>query len=138
MELTLKRTIPASRDAVFDAWLDPETLSQFMTPGPEMTVPKVEVDGRVGGKFLVVMKSGEKEIPHHGEYREIDRPRRLVFTWLSPFADGDSEVTLTFRESGPQQTEITLTHRGFADEETRSRHEGGWTAIVAKLASVLS
>src|SRR5690606_2974200 len=97
-ELTLTRDINAPREQVFEAWLQPEALAHFMTPGPGMTVPKAECDPQVGGTFLIVMKAGEQELPHRGEYKEIARYSRLVFTWLSMPADAGSLVTLTFEE----------------------------------------
>lgn len=132
-ELTLTRTIPAPRREVFEAWLSPKALERFMCPAEGMTVPKVEVDPRVGGSFLIVMAVGGKEIPHRGEYKTIDRYKRLAFTWLSVHTVPGSLVTIDFREKGPNETEVTLHHVGLASEETRKSHEGGWGAILQKL-----
>ncbi len=137
-EVNITKTIAAPRQAVFEAWLDPEKLSKFMTPAPGMTVPRAETDAKVGGKYLIVMKAGEQEIPHHGEYKQIDRYEKLVFTWLSPFSQPGSLVTLTFKELAPNQTELNLHHVGFKDEESRNNHEGGWTSIVEVLSKVVA
>ncbi|MBW2463934.1 MAG: SRPBCC domain-containing protein, partial [Deltaproteobacteria bacterium] len=48
-ELTVTRTIPAPKKAVFEAWLDPNALMKFMCPAEAVTCPKAEVDARVGG-----------------------------------------------------------------------------------------
>jgi len=132
-ELTVTRTIPAPRKKVFEAWLSPEALTRFMCPGEGMTVPKVEVDPRVGGSFLIVMAAGDQEIPHNGEYKTIQRYERLAFTWLSAHAKPGSVVTIDFREKGPKETELTLHHVGLPNEESRKNHEGGWGAILQKL-----
>jgi len=134
-ELTLTRTIPAPRKEVFEAWLSPEALQRFMCPAETMTVPKVEVDARVGGAFLIVMAAGDKEIPHNGEYTAIDRYERLAFTWLSPHAGAGSLVTIDFREQGPNATELALHHVGLPSEESRKSHQGGWGAILQKLGA---
>jgi uncharacterized protein YndB with AHSA1/START domain len=136
-ELTVTRTIPAPRKEVFEAWLSPQALQRFMCPAEGMTVPKVEVDARVGGSFLIVMAAGEQEIPHRGEYQTIDRYNRLVFTWLSPHTTPGSLVPIDFREKGPKETEVTLHHVGLATEEARKSHEGGWGAILQKLGAHL-
>jgi uncharacterized protein YndB with AHSA1/START domain len=137
-ELTLTRTIPAPRKEVFEAWLSPEALERFMCPAEGMTVPKVEVDARVGGSFLIVMAVGGKEIPHRGEYKTIDRYKRLAFTWLSVHTVPGSLVTIDFREKSPNETEVTLHHVGLSSEETRKSHEGGWGAILQKLGAYVS
>lgn len=132
--LTLTRTIAAPPGTVFDAWLDPAMLARFMTPGPDMTVPRAETDPRVGGRFDIVMKAGDQEIPHWGHYRVIARPERLEFTWVSPYTPGEeSVVTLTFRavEGG---TEVTLDHVRLPTEESRDNHQAGWSRILETLA----
>lgn len=138
LELTIERVIPAPREKVYDAWLDPAALTKFMTPGPEMTVPKAETDPKVGGTFLVVMKAGDQEMPHTGEYREMKRPDKLVFTWQSPFTEEAHLVTLTFAEVDGDKTKLTLHHAGLENEESRKNHEGGWNMIVETLAGVVA
>lgn len=138
LSLTIDRVIPAPRQAVFEAWLDPEALARFMTPGEGMTVPKVENEPRVGGSFLIVMKAGEQELEHRGEYQVIDRYDRLVFTWISGHTMPGSTVTLTFQELSPKETKLTLHHVGFPNEQSRSDHEGGWKAIVDALAATVA
>ena len=129
----LSRVINAPIDKVFDAWLDPQLLSRFMLPMPEMPQPKTEVDGREGGRFTIYMDVGEKIIPHSGAYLELDRPNRLVFSWESPFSTDGSTVTLEFTAQDKVKTRLELTHVRFIDEETRDNHEIGWGNILAAL-----
>ncbi len=121
---------------MFDAWLNPEMLMRFMCPGPGMTTPSASADPQVGGRFDLIMKNGDDEMPHGGVYREIDRPNRLVFSWESPFNADGSTVTLEFKPTS-DGTHLTLTHVRFVDEQSRDNHQGGWTAILAKLDGVL-
>ena len=137
IQLTLTRTIPAPRKDVFEAWLSPDALTEFIRPMPEMSVPKVEVDAREGGAFLIVMKAGDEEMPHRGEYRTINRYDQLAFTWISPATIPGSLVTIDFVEKGPRETQVTLHHVGFPNEEMRANHEGGWTAILDTLLTTL-
>lgn len=134
LKLEISRLIPASREKVFDAWLDPKMLAQFMTPGPDMSVPEATSDAREGGRFLVVMRAGDQDLPHAGTYKTIDRANRLAFTWESPMSPvEDSTVTLDF-EDAEGGTNLRLTHVRFPSEESRANHEGGWTRILATLA----
>jgi len=133
-EVTISKVIPASAKAVFEAWLDPKALARFIKPMDGMPDCRVDVDAREGGKFLIVMKVGEKELPHRGEYKTIQRYEKLVFTWVSEHSIPDSTVTLTFQAHGPSETKLTLHHIGFPNENSRNSHEGGWGTIVNLLS----
>ncbi|MFD1158308.1 SRPBCC family protein [Roseovarius aestuarii] len=135
LSLTVTRSIAAPPERVFDAWLDPDMLMQFMQPGPGMTTPSATTDAKVGGRFDLIMKNDADEMPHGGVYQEIDRPNRIMFSWESPFSVEGSTVTLDFRPEG-DGTHVTLTHIRFPNQESRDNHEGGWTAILARLAEV--
>lgn len=135
LTLTVSRLIPAPRERVFDAWLDPKMMARFMTGMPGTTVPRVETDPRVGGRFLVVMRD-DKDIPHEGVYREIARPERLAFTWESPHSVEGSTVTLAFAEA-EGGTLVTLTQVRFFDEARRDGHRAGWSYILDRLAEAV-
>jgi len=137
LKLSVERTIDAPIKTVFDAWLDPTMLMRFMCPGPGMTTPTATVDPSIGGRFDLIMKNGEDEMPHGGVYRVIDRPHRLEFSWESPFSIEGSTVSLEFQtvENG---THVTLIHVRFPNDESRDNHEGGWTAILSMLETQLS
>ena len=137
LELTVERTIGAAQADVFNAWLNPEMLSKFMMPAPGMSVPKASNEPKEGGRFEIVMRAGEDDIPHAGTYKEINPHDRIVFTWESPFSVEDSTVTLTFAPAG-DGTHVTLHHVRFLDEESRNNHEGGWTGILTALNDALS
>lgn len=139
LELTVSRTIPASREKVFNAWLSAETLAKFMTTPMGGTIPtRVSNDPVKGGRFSIVMMNGDKEIPHAGTYLEIDPHSRLVFTWESPYSLDDSVVTIDLAEPAPGVTDLTLRHVKFRSEQARDGHREGWTAIVGNLDAVLA
>src|SRR5688572_13235154 len=131
--VVIERLIPAPPRVVFEAWLDPKALQRFMCGGPGVTVTKVECDPRVGGRFLIVMNVEGHDIAHRGEYLEIERYRRLSFTWLSIYAGDGSQVTIQFKESGKGQTLLTLFHVGLAESE-REKHDEGWSYIFTNLS----
>jgi uncharacterized protein YndB with AHSA1/START domain len=135
--VTIERIIPAAPQAVFQAWLDAKALARFMCPAPESSVARAETDPRVGGRFLIVMVVGGKELPHHGVYRAIEPHERLVFSWQSAQAGPDSEVTLTFQPAPGQATRLLLEHRGLDTPEARQAHHGGWSHIVETLVATL-
>lgn len=135
LSLTVERTINAPQADVFNAWLDPEMLRKFMMPASGVSVTRTSTEPKEGGRFEIIMDTGETELPHTGTYREISPHERLVFTWESPFSQGDSTVALTFAAAGAG-TKITLVHTRFADAEARDSHLGGWTRILKTLGEV--
>jgi len=138
LTVNINKTIQAPIETVFDAWLKPETVSRFMLPMPGMPEPHAEIDAREGGSFTILMQVGDDKIPHTGEYLEINRPTKLIFTWASPFSTDNSTVTLNFDAIDDNKTKIELTHVRFIDEESRSNHEGGWSNILDKLNEIVS
>lgn len=135
--LRLQRLFSARPQEVFDAWLDPESLREWMCPGAQ-TVTDVQVDARVGGLFRIVMRRQAGEFVHTGEYREIRPPERLVFTWRSHATHWkDSLVTVELAAQG-ENTELILTHELLPDEEALRQHTQGWQGIGDKLALYFS
>ena len=138
LTLSVSKIIHAPIEKVFDAWLDPNMLAQFILPMPGMPHPQVENEAKQGGHFTIIMQVGENKIPHTGEYLEVNRPEKLVFSWASPFSIDGSKVTLNFNEIDSNTTNVELTHTRFIDEEARTDHEGGWTNILEMLDDILS
>ena len=117
-----------SPERVFDAWLDPRTAGKWLFATPTGTITRCDIDGRVGGKFVITRVDGE-EFEHTGEYLEIDRPRRLVFTFGVPkFSSEMTRVTIEIVAGG----ELTLTHEGVLPDYGERTKEG-WVAILGNL-----
>ena len=132
--VTVRREIAAPAETLFDAWLDAESLGAWMRPRV-ISETRAETDPREGGEFRIVMVRDREELLHHGTYREIDRPSRLVFTWSSP-ATGhrDSVVTVTFEAVGSGSTMVEIHQVGLPDEAARAGHTEGWSDALAELA----
>lgn len=135
--LEIRRTIPAPRERVFDAWTQAKELNRWSAPSP--MVPTAQVDLRVGGRYRLVMRApdGSDRIVG-GVYRTIDRPAKLVYTWKwEDSAMDDTIVTVEFHERG-KQTEVVLRHEGLTDPEDRGRHEHGWNACFDNLVTIMN
>lgn len=131
-----------SAEKVFDAWLDPGQIGKWMFGPPlrEEKVIRMGLEAKVGGKFSFVVEREGKEFDHVGEYLEIVRPQRLVFTWgVKGLSDpGKSRVSV---EIAPVEggCELTLTHEldpEWADfvEKTKA----GWAKMLESLERYLS
>lgn len=135
LSLSIRRTIPASPEAVYAAWLDPATIRRFMAGGADQTVTEARTDPRVGGDFRIVMTS-DKDIVHEGVYKDLIPHSLIRFTWASPYSLADSEVTIRLAPVA-EGTEITLTQVKFLSEGARDGHKGGWTRILERLATMI-
>ncbi len=136
LSLSVSRVINAPAKAVFDAWLDPETLRRFMIPGDSMIVPSATTDPTVGGRFEIVMRNGDQDLPHSGTYTEISPHNKIAFTWETPFSETASNVAITFTPNGDGTT-VDLSHVKFESEESRDNHKAGWGKILGALATAL-
>jgi uncharacterized protein YndB with AHSA1/START domain len=132
--LRLQRSYAASPEEVFDAWTSPEVLRRWWAVHPEGSTPVAEVDLRVGGRYRLSMEGPDGE--RHtviGEYQEVERPHRLVYSWQWELDGGEpghlSTVTVEFRPAG-DRTAVVLEHTGLPDSASRDRHAQGWAACM--------
>jgi uncharacterized protein YndB with AHSA1/START domain len=117
---------------VFDAWASPDVLARWMSPFGHVAT-EVDVDFRVGGRFRFAMHGPDGDCEVVGEYVEITRPHRLVFTWRS--STTEYRVTLVaveFRDLDGE-TEVAVTHRGIPSAEARGGYDGGWAVVLGHL-----
>ena len=141
-ELVLERVFDASRDLVFRAWTEPKHIAQWW--GPKNFTNTVEtMDVRPGGAWRIVMHSPDgNSYPSQGEYREIVRPERLVFTNTAVDQDGkviiDGFTTVTFADQNGK-TKLTLQTRAVAMVDYAANFlkgmEMGWTQSLDRLAA---
>jgi uncharacterized protein YndB with AHSA1/START domain len=140
------RRFKASAERVFDSWVKPELLEQWMfnptLRGEE--VLRIAVDARVGGMFSFAIRRNDQKINHIGKYLEINRPQRLVFTWATVPDSPEPEVASRVTVEIVAQTdgcELTLTHevpRQWADRMRMQRIEESWTQELGVMAGLLS
>jgi uncharacterized protein YndB with AHSA1/START domain len=140
VKVSVTRQFTAPPEKVFDAWLDPDMIGRFLF-GPQLREEEVlhlTVNAHVGGAFSFLVRRHGAEIDHVGHYREIDRPRKLVFTWGIAGESADAGVvTIEIAVTGTG-SQLTLTHEMDAKwADYASRTEAGWTKMVGALAKEL-
>ena len=126
-------------EKVWRAWTDPEALKRWWGPDAADRVSAVQLDVRVGGRFRIVF-GGPRGTDHEvqGVYKEVVRPRKLVFTWTWPNTTPEREslVSIVFKAAG-SGTELDFRHEQFFDEAARDGHRRGWSAALDKLEAYL-
>jgi uncharacterized protein YndB with AHSA1/START domain len=138
--LEMERVLPAPPAVVFAAFADPDQLAKWW--GPEgFTSTGIRFPARVGEGYRIEMKPPEGDpFSLTGEFREVDPPTRLAFTFVWEPADPDDVETLaglSFVDLGGS-TEVAFTQGRFRTEERRALHRDGWSDSFDKLERLLS
>ncbi|NUZ06078.1 SRPBCC family protein [Piscinibacter koreensis] len=144
-DLVITRDIAASPDKLFRCWTEPELMKRWFTPRP-WTTTHAEVDLRVGGSNLVVMRGPDgTEFPNRGVYLEIVPNRRLVVTdaYVSAWEPSEKPfmtLIVTFDDLRDGTTRYTARARHW-NVEDREAHEKmgfheGWGTCAAQLAEM--
>jgi uncharacterized protein YndB with AHSA1/START domain len=132
--VTVRRVLPAAPDIVYDEWLDPVGMLEWMCPRPARAV-KISLEPSVGGSLRIDIEDSGSSLYVSGMFVELDRPRRLRFTWsCSAWADPSvqSLVTVTLEDHGADETVMTIEHEQLPPEEIGS-HRRGWATIAIQL-----
>jgi uncharacterized protein YndB with AHSA1/START domain len=140
LTLEMKRLLPAAPSVAFAALSEPNELAKWW--GPQgFTIPSTDFDPRVGATYRIEMQPPEGD-PFYliGEFRDVDPPARLAFTfvWEDPDPDDvETAVELSFRDLRGS-TELALTQGPFKTEGRRALHRDGWTDSFDKLERLMS
>jgi uncharacterized protein YndB with AHSA1/START domain len=121
LEFKFERTILATPEEAYDAWLDPKV------PGnPWNEADKLILNPEVDGFFYWLIR----ENPHYGRFTELKKGSRIQNTWMSPSTLGEeSMVSITFKKQG-ENTLMTLVHSDLPDCEAARGHERGWNYFL--------
>jgi uncharacterized protein YndB with AHSA1/START domain len=135
--LRVSRHLSAPPARAFDAWLAPALTSRWLFATPDGQIVRCDIDPRPGGAFVITDRRGGDEVEHVGSYVEVDRPRRLVFTFGVPKYSSDmTKVVLTFAEDA-DGCDLLLEHHD-VPQEWRDQTEQGWRDLLVRLEQVLT
>jgi uncharacterized protein YndB with AHSA1/START domain len=143
--LRMTRQFDASPERVFDAWLNPEMTRKWLFTGPSDEAYTAGIDPHVGGKWTVTARRDGVDYTASGEYLEIDRPRRLVFTFaMLQFSPNSDRITVEISPSGTGCI-LTFTQEGVDIAEELGQlppgveggSEAGWRLMFEGLAAAL-
>jgi uncharacterized protein YndB with AHSA1/START domain len=140
LRLAIERVLPAAPPVVFAAFSEANELAKWW--GPEgFATQSLSFHPRVGETYRIEMQPPEGD-PFYltGEFRELDPPARLAYTfvWEDPDPDDvETLVALSFRDLGGS-TEVGLTQGAFKTEARHELHRNGWTESFDKLDRLIS
>jgi uncharacterized protein YndB with AHSA1/START domain len=135
--VTVEQRFATDGGNVYDGFLNPELARKFLfrTVGGEMV--RAEIDGRVGGTYTFVERRDGVEVLHTGEYVELVRPSRIVFTFGVPhFSDEVSTVKIEIEPIG-EGCVLTLKNSG-VPLQWAEKTQTGWAEILMTAEKVLA
>lgn len=138
IEVRVEKHFRHPPERVFDAFIDPDRVGQWLFKTPNGVMEKTAYDPRPGGAFEIVERRDGQLAHHWGEFIEIDRPHRIVFAfWVEDAPDDHTRVTVTFTRAG-DGCDVVLVH----DLEPHWAHYaertvGGWTLILGNLEAMM-
>lgn len=135
----VQRVMPDVPEAVFDEWLDPEALADWMCPRPSRCVA-ITIEPRVGGRVRFDVDDSGQLILITGQFLDIDRPNLLRFTWShSGWADPTvtSIVEVAFEPYGDDETLMRIEH-SLLPPEAYDDHDHGWAVTAEQFAAALA
>ena len=137
--MELRRTFPHRRAVVFEGFASPQQLARWWGPAG-FTVPSLDFDPRVGERYRIEMQPPEGDAFHvTGEFREVDPPARLSFTfaWEPPDPDDVENLVELCLSELDGSTEVLLAQDPFKTEDRRELHRNGWTESLDRLRRLL-
>ena len=145
-KMEVRRMFVGPREKVFEAWTQREKAEKWMCRFPKHETRSTTSDARTGGTNVMEVTNPQGETFKQGvTYRDIEPPKRLVFTWdwqkFSASGEKVDEasgtlVTVEFQSRG-SFTEVILTHEGLATADQREAHIRGWNACFDRLEEEL-
>jgi len=123
----------AAPEKVFDAFLDVQIARHFMFATATGDMIEADLEPAVGGEYVFVeRRPGMGDVRHVGQYLEIDRPHRLVFTFGVPQFDPRMTTVTIEIVPVPEGCKLTLTNDGVPPAYIEKNREG-WGLILKGL-----
>lgn len=142
LEILACRRFKAPADLAFRAFTEASLLEQWFCPAPDVVLRVEHCDPRPGGAYRFVFYfPGGRAVPVIGEYRAVEPPRKLVFTWTweepDPWAGVVTLVTVNFLPDN-DGTSVEVRHEQLTTSEMKEMHGSGWIATLSRLESLLA
>jgi uncharacterized protein YndB with AHSA1/START domain len=131
-EIVMTRVFDAPRELVFEAHSSCEHVANWWGPR-KYEVVSCDLDFRPGGAWRIVHRGPDGEIPgFHGEYLEIVRPERIVWTFEWEGMPGHAGPETMMFEERDGRTTLTTTSVFDSTEERDGTLESGMVSGAAE------
>ena len=134
----IRRRVKAPAQEIFDLWTKPDLMVRWMSPFPGAVDCKASCDLRPGGAFSLVMSSAGANREVSGTYVHIERPHKLVFTWIGPLTNNVETLVTVELDPHGDETDLLLTHERLPTSAIVEGHTKGWGNILDHLADAVA
>ncbi|MEO1224618.1 MAG: SRPBCC domain-containing protein [Pseudomonadota bacterium] len=143
--LVVRRTVPAPRARIFEAFSRPDLLSQWFTPSADISIEILMFDFVPGGRFRLryVMPDGRRPAVG-GEYERIEPPALIILSWIweppDPLENVPMRVIFQFDDAlddSGAATEVVIRHEKLPSDAACTIHADGWEGSLNSLERFL-
>jgi uncharacterized protein YndB with AHSA1/START domain len=132
--------IKASPGRIFNALTNPAELLKWWAAEGRFKTTHVESDLRPGGKWMMRVEGGcgpeTTSSIVHGEYRKIEPPHLLAFTWIRDGENAPETLVCWELHEYDDVTTVRVTHSGLTSESLLLRNSG-WPLIQSLLQTYI-
>ncbi|GAA0649120.1 SRPBCC family protein [Brevundimonas lenta] len=138
VEVRVEKRFRHPRERVFDAFIDPAHVGDWLFHTPEGVMEKTDYEPHPGGAFAIFERRATGLARHFGRFVAVEYPDRIVFDfWVDEAPEEPTRVTVTFAVED-EGCLVVLTHDlapAWADFAERSA--AGWMMILTSLEDVV-
>ena len=139
-DLRITREFDAAPELVFEQWSNPEYVRCWFAPDG-FAVTSCDFVPVTGGSWRISFASQAEVVTEHGDFLEVDPPKRLVFTLSQRGREGvtasETTIVVTF-EATAGGTRMHFHQSGFDTTQRRDDHVLGWEECFNKLNESLA
>jgi uncharacterized protein YndB with AHSA1/START domain len=134
----VSRQVRAVPERVFDAWLDAGQAPRFLLGDRMWDAISSKIEARVGGGFRLVRQRDGEDVEYSGQYLEIDRPQRLVFSlFVEKYAHRDDRVIVELAPLAGESLLVLSHELSLPEPVKRSRIRREWARVLDRLAVLM-
>jgi len=138
IQVTVKRRVKVIPDRVFGALTDPMRAKHFMFATDNGKMIRVEIEPKIGGRYVFVDQRDGEDVEHSGEIVNIEPGRLIEFDLkVEKYSEHVDRVRIEIENLG-HWSEVIVTHDMHEDFEGDTKiMEAGWKDILDKLAKTV-
>jgi len=131
LKVEIEQEMDLKPEQVYSAWTE-NFGTWFAKPGTLIMDPKVN------SVFFFETEFEGKRHPHYGRFLSLISNKSIEMTWLNEAGTKGTETVLKVDiKSANKGVNVKLTHLGFPDRLSQTRHKEAWEKILRQFESTI-